>query len=60
MNWTKIVADGPMPDLGQSILYCTVNRKVMVCRNDERTPFDEWFIRKYSATHWAPVELPAE
>lgn len=37
------------PDAGKPFLYHTVNGKVMVCANRE---LDDWFIDKYSVTHW--------
>lgn len=48
MEWIPISRGVPEP--GQTFIYLTVKKKIMVCAN---LPLDEWFIHKYGVTHWA-------
>lgn len=53
MEWISVKRY--LPDEGEPVLCFTGNRKVMVCAN---RPLNDWFINKYSVTHWAYIVEP--
>ena len=54
-TWWISVEDR-LPDKWKTFIYLTWNWKVMVASN---RILDDWFIRKYSVTHWTyPIPLP--